>query len=115
MISTVEKYFKAFSDAGSDIINFHPEATYNLKISVGTIKYLGKKAILYKSQKVNKKYAIIDPSGKTTHFGQLGYEDFTKHNDKSRKENYLTRTAGMKGNWKNNPYSANNLSRNILW
>ena len=86
-----------------------------IKAQKQAFKYLGKKAILYKSQNVNKKYAIIDPSGKKIHFGQLGYEDFTKHNDKTRKENYLTRTAGMKGNWKNNPYSANNLSRNILW
>jgi ribulose-phosphate 3-epimerase len=44
MISPVEKYIKAFSDAGSDIITIHPEATDNLKIAVGTIKSLGKKA-----------------------------------------------------------------------
>ena len=86
-----------------------------IKAQAKAFKYLGKKSVLYKSQNVNKKYAIIEPSGKTIHFGQLGYEDFTKHNDKLRKNNYLTRTAGMKGNWKNNPYSANNLSRNILW
>ena len=86
-----------------------------IKAQKQAFKYLGKKSILYKSQNVNKKYAIFDTSGKKIHFGQLGYEDFTKHNDKTRKENYLTRTAGMKGNWKNNPYSANNLSRNILW
>ena len=86
-----------------------------IKAQKKAFTYLGRNAILYKSQNINKKYAIIDPSGKTTNFGQLGYADFTKHNDKLRKENYLTRTAGMKGNWKNNPYSANNLSRNILW
>jgi ribulose-phosphate 3-epimerase len=44
MISPVEKYIKAFSDAGSDIITIHPEATDNLKRAVGTIKSLGKKA-----------------------------------------------------------------------
>ncbi len=44
MISPVEKYIKAFADAGSDIITFHPEATDNLKRAVGTIKSLGKKA-----------------------------------------------------------------------
>jgi len=77
--------------------------------------YLGKKALLYKSKNINKKYSIIDPSGKIINFGQLGYEDFTKHDDDARRKNYLTRTAGMKGNWKNNLYSANNLSRNILW
>ncbi len=44
MISPVEKYIKAFTDAGSDIITIHPEATDNLKRAVGTIKSLGKKA-----------------------------------------------------------------------
>jgi len=44
MISPVEKYIKAFADAGSDIITIHPEATDNLKRAVGTIKTLGKKA-----------------------------------------------------------------------
>ena len=44
MISPVEKYIKAFADAGSDIITIHPEATDNLKRAVGTIKSLGRKA-----------------------------------------------------------------------
>ena len=44
MISPVEKYIKAFANAGSDIITIHPEATDNLKRAVGTIKSLGKKA-----------------------------------------------------------------------
>lgn len=44
MISPVEKYIKAFADAGSDIITIHPEATDNLKRTVGAIKSLGKKA-----------------------------------------------------------------------
>ncbi|MEY4781463.1 MAG: Ribulose-phosphate 3-epimerase [Pseudomonadota bacterium] len=43
MISPVEKYIKAFADAGSDIITIHPEATDNLKRAVSTIKSLGKK------------------------------------------------------------------------
>jgi ribulose-phosphate 3-epimerase len=44
MISPVEKYIKAFAEAGSDIITIHPEATDNLKRAVTTIKSLGKKA-----------------------------------------------------------------------
>jgi ribulose-phosphate 3-epimerase len=44
MISPVEKYIKAFADAGSDIITLHPEATDNLKRAVQTVKSLGKKA-----------------------------------------------------------------------
>lgn len=79
-------------------------------------KYLGKTAKLYPANNPQKKYKIYDrKKEKWINFGQIGYEDYTKHKDKTRRKNYLTRTKGMLGNWKNNPYSANNLSRNILW
>lgn len=44
MISPVEKYIKAFADAGSDIITLHPEATDNLKRAVQSVKLFRKKA-----------------------------------------------------------------------
>ena len=75
----------------------------------------GDKAILYRSKAKNKKYSIITPQGKIVNFGQMGYEDYTKHNDNQRRSLYLIRTAGMKGNWQDDGYSANNLSRRILW
>ena len=79
-------------------------------------KYLGKTAKIYPSSRPEKKYKIFDPKNqKWVHFGQIGYEDFTKHHDKKRRKNYLTRTKSIRGNWKHNKYSANNLSRNILW
>lgn len=78
-------------------------------------KYFGKHIPIYLSDKEEKKYMLQDPNGKWVHFGQIGYEDYTKHLDKDRRHNYLTRTKNMKGDWKNNKYSANNLSRNILW
>lgn len=79
-------------------------------------KYLGKTARLYPSIQSKKKYDIYDKKhNKWVHFGALNYEDFTKHKDKTRRKNYLTRSAGIRGQWKKNPYSANNLSRNILW
>lgn len=79
-------------------------------------KYLGKTAKIYPAGNPQKKYKIYDKKhNKWINFGQIGYEDFTKHRDKTRRKNYLTRTKFMRGNWKNNPYSANNLSRNILW
>jgi len=80
------------------------------------IKYLGTSAILYPSTNKNKKYMIYDPKNdKWIYFGQMGYEDFTKHKDVFRRKNYLIRSAKTKGNWKDNKYSPNNLSRNILW
>ena len=78
-------------------------------------KKYGKTAILYRSKAKNKKYSIIHPNGKIVNFGDIRYEDFTQHKDPVRRLNYLTRTAKMKGNWKEDGYSANNLSRNILW
>ena len=78
-------------------------------------KKYGPTAILYRSKAKNKKYYIVNPAGKKVNFGQMEYEDFLKHKDPIRRQNYLTRSAGMKGNWKSDGYSANNLSRNILW
>ena len=79
-------------------------------------KYLGKTAKLYPAKNPHKKYMICDKNNKKwINFGQLGYEDYTKHHDKTRRRSYLTRTKSMRGNWKRNKYSANNLSRNILW
>ena len=79
-------------------------------------KYLGKTAKLYPSTKKDKKYAIYDAkNAKWINFGQLGYEDFTKHKNKERRKNYLTRSRHIKGHWKTNKYSPNNLSIHILW
>jgi hypothetical protein len=79
-------------------------------------KYLGKNVLFKLSDNPKKKYMILNPlTNKWIHFGQMGYQDFTKHNDQKRRENYLKRTGNMPGNWRSDPYSANNLSRNILW
>ena len=79
-------------------------------------KYLGRDVLFKLSDKSTKKYMIFHPmTKKWIHFGQMGYQDFTKHQDEKRRENYLKRTANMRGNWKDNKYSPNNLSRNILW
>ena len=79
-------------------------------------KYLGKTAKLYPASNPQKKYKIYDKKNdKWINFGQIGYEDYTKHKDKKRRKSYLTRSGGMLGDWKKNKYSANNLSMHILW
>tara|TARA_R110002126_G_C10054829_1_gene460785 strand:+ start:190 stop:480 length:291 start_codon:yes stop_codon:yes gene_type:complete len=70
-------------------------------------------AVIKLSEKPDKKYKVIH-DGKTTHFGST-LPDFTKHRDPDRRKNYLARSGGIKGDWKKNKYSANNLSRNLLW
>ena len=43
MINPVHKYIKDYSDAGADIITFHPEATENISETINLIKSLNKK------------------------------------------------------------------------
>ena len=43
MIDPVHKYIKDYSDAGADIITFHPEATKNILETINLIKSLNKK------------------------------------------------------------------------
>ena len=58
---------------------------------------------------------IKTPEGKIVHFGQMGYEDYTKHKDKDRRARYLARAENMHGEWRNKPFSPNNLSIHLLW
>ena len=72
--------------------------------------------IIRPSDKAAKKYMILNPdTRKWVYFGQMGYENFTKHGNQIRRDKYLRRTENMRGNWKENKYSPNNLSRNISW
>jgi hypothetical protein len=78
-------------------------------------RYLGKTAKIQLSPKKDKKYMVTTPDGRHVHFGQMKYEDYTKHRNKTRRKNYLTRSANIRGDWKKDKYSANNLARNLLW
>ncbi len=78
--------------------------------------YLGKTAKLHRSDKRDKKYKIFDPKNdRWVHFGQMGYQDYTRHKDKKRRASYLSRSRKIRGDWKRNPYSPNNLAIHILW
>lgn len=86
-----------------------------LKVRKNLDKYLGKEIDLYLSNNPKKKYMIKTPHGKWVHFGEFGMQDFTHHVDKERQRRYLSRATNIKGNWKQNPYSPNNLSLFLLW
>ena len=58
MISPVDKFIKSFSDAGADIITFHPEATSNISHTIDLIKKEGKKVGV--SLKPKSKIEIIE-------------------------------------------------------
>lgn len=77
-------------------------------------KYKGSdNATIAPSPREDKKYAVkVD--NRTIHFGST-LADFTKHGDEKRRSSYLARSAGIKGDWRTDKYSPNNLSRELLW
>lgn len=89
-----------------------------LKAQKNVTKYLGKNILLYKSSRPSKKFMVHDNKlNKWVHFGSLDppYEDYLKHKNKTRQHSYLSRATNIRGDWKYNKYSSNNLSIHILW
>jgi hypothetical protein len=79
-------------------------------------KYLGDDVKLYISNTKTHKYYVINPNNnRKINFGNINYSDYSRHNDDDRREAYLRRSGNLKGNWRDNPYSPNNLSRAGLW
>jgi hypothetical protein len=64
------------------------------------------------STRKDKKYMILDNNGKLIHFGQMGYEDYTKHRDLHRRKLFLQRNAKWADAEK---YSPAFLSYYLLW
>jgi len=58
MISPVDKFIKDFSNAGADIITFHPEATTNVSNTIKLIKNEGKRVGI--SLKPNSKIELVE-------------------------------------------------------
>jgi len=96
----------------------NPKIVYN-----NFINYLKKNKLnvkdyqIYISNRKNKKYMIYDFKNDKiiNHFGDLRYTDYTYHKDDKRRLNYLNRAKSIRGNWKNNIFSPNNLSIFLLW
>ena len=84
-------------------------------VAKNSLRYFGKIVPLYISDKPNKKYMIKKPDGSFVYFGEMGYEDYTRHGDSIRRNRYLTRASNIRGNWKTDRYSSNNLAMNLLW
>jgi len=83
-------------------------------------KYRGtSKAEISVSPREDKKYMIRVAAtdgnrGRIIHIGST-LADYTKHADEARRKSYLARSAGIKGDWRNDKWSANNLARALLW
>ena len=65
------------------------------------------------SPRKNKKYRIVNPyTNKYVDFGEMGYQDYTKHKNKERRRLFKNRNH----HWKNaNPYTPAFLSYYLLW
>jgi hypothetical protein len=67
--------------------------------------------VVYSPRK-NKKYRIVNPENKFVDFGEIGYEDYTKHQNLKRLEAFKKRNAKWYNSMK---YSPAWLSAWILW
>jgi hypothetical protein len=72
------------------------------------------KATIEPSPRADKKYLVRVDGKRAIHFGSH-MEDYTHHLNEDRRRNYLNRSAGIKGDWRNDKWSPNNLARNLLW
>jgi len=82
----------------------------------------GNDVIIKESTRKDKKYMILDTTtNKYVHFGSLNHLDYTKYIQydveiaNKHRMNYLTRALKIRGDWKENEYSPNNLSIYLLW
>ena len=74
------------------------------------------------SNKTGKKLMMKTPDGKTVHFGAVNHGDFLFYSlsgdqklaDQKRRS-YLARATRIRGDWRSDKYSPNNLAIRILW
>ena len=86
------------------------------KVIINAFKYFNDNSVkVYVSTRKNKKFMIKTPEGKWSHFGDIRYEDFTKSNNKEKRDAYINRASNIRGNWSSNKYSPNNMALAILW
>ena len=81
-------------------------------------KKLGAESLDYSTRK-NNKYMVTLQSGKKVHFGSPKYPDYLIHQDKDRRDKYLTRATKIKNKQgeltHSNPESSNYWSTRLLW
>jgi len=75
-------------------------------------KYYGDDVDLYLSSSKNKKYMVFDEDGKKVHFGSIFFSDYTKHQDKQRRNNFRNRNKRCADADKFTPA---HLSYYLLW
>lgn len=101
--------------------NINPKRYFNI-VKRKAKQYFNKNVNLQFSDKPKYKLMVYDEDNdKWIYFGSsinkdfIIYSFFDKELANKKRNSYLARSANIKGNWKNNIYSKNNLSRSILW
>jgi hypothetical protein len=141
VIENAQHYFKKLGDSPANLLinqgvmatlqerrlGYHSRAGFEpgtSGFSTLRINHYAARGIYFKDPNIkvflspvkNKKYAVYDPiHKKLISFGNINYEDYSFHLDDRRRDNYLKRASNIRGNWRNNPYSPNNLAINLLW
>jgi hypothetical protein len=115
------KFEKQLKKAGFDSSSYLKEAQRKAKESGLPHKLLG-----FASDGEHK-LAIPDSEGRVVAFGKVGYGDHliythqeesgkVPHGTAEKKKNTFQRShQKIKGDWKSNPFSPNNLALNVLW
>ena len=104
-----DKNLPKFEGKGININKYsNPETVFNK-----AKKIYGKDVEIKLSDRDDKKYMLKDPKkDRWIHFGQIGFEDFTKHKDKERRERFLNRNK----KWANyDKYTPAYASYYLLW
>lgn len=119
---------------GKGMVKFHKQLE---KVGLTHDKYMKQVKILAKdtgydpskvhmSEDENHKCVYHSPDG-DVYFGKVGYGDFIIYSwleqqgeeeegfAEMKRNAYLSRASNIKGKWKDNKYSPNNLAINILW
>ena len=71
--------------------------------------------VISKSDNKNKKMKAVIDGKKTIHFGAKGYEDFTTHKDKDRKQRYIDRHKKREDWGASGVDTAGFYSKHVLW
>ncbi len=73
------------------------------------------------------KIAVTDPEGKVHYAGRVGMNDYLlwqmkedagevpRGTARAQQKSYLARASAIRGDWKTQKYSPNNLATKILW
>jgi hypothetical protein len=93
----------------NEILNYsNPKTVYKNAVVI-----FGPDVDIRLSTRKNKKYMLLNPhTNHYTHFGQMGFEDYTKHRDNIRRMKFRTRNK----KWADQHiYSPAFLSYYLLW